>query len=117
MTHKFKGALKYEGLSKKAKSTWVIAEGARLERLICPLCSYNQVILSSGDKAREIEDARFANIKGIALQVVYGGGRGSGFHAHEPECLTLKEMKQNQKYAGLLKKIKEQCELILEELE
>ena len=104
----------FKNLSNKEKKAQVIMQGNRMERLVCPMCGKNQYIES---KNKTIEDARFADPKGVVLQVVYGGGRGSGFHAHLPECLTIKEMKQNTKYTWILERMRVQCNAILEVLE
>ena len=99
--------------SKSQKKRRVLAEGARIEYIACPLCCQNRTI-TKHDKGRVRFDQ--LDFNRFILQVRYGGGSNSGFYINEAESKTFDEIKDDPEYADLIEQIKATCIKVLERL-
>lgn len=100
--------------SKSQKKRRVIAEGTKMENIVCPMCCQNRV-LNKSDKGRVRFDQ--LDFNRYILQVRYTCGGGSGFYMNESESKTFDEIKNDPEYSDLIEQIKQTCFKILKRLE
>jgi hypothetical protein len=98
--------------TKSQKKRRVIAEGTKIQQVVCPLCSMNRTLYRHGERIR-FDNFDFNR---IMLQIRYAGGRDSGFYINEAESKTFDDIKDDPAYADLIAQIKATCKNILERI-